>query len=356
MDSKAHRDLEKAREHLFALRLVDAYNIFRRYYDRLPFEAEAGHAEYIGLFGRVLYELGKKHELKFYMAALEKWVQKRKSPEILYPLAYIYCDPEGPNLKLALELLDTILKDPDARHFHAKAKILLMYCYDTFYGDVSLCRKVLDSITEPHDIHTGYLLETWRGKVLRDEGRLDEAEDLLKKFIARITHSMDWYAFGVANIILAGVHVKRSEPERARSILRNLNTVFEGKSMKSLRQQMLVVEKELESQAMQGKIFVGDGATLTTLTYQDQTYHLEHVQPTGRLLRALLKEKFLDKKKIVKAIYEREYRDAEDDPLVYYHIHSLRKYMQKMGFRGDIIQSEAGGYRLNACVEERRPI
>ena len=74
--------LEEAREHFYAWRMLEAYNIFRRFFDRLPFSPEKEHAEYIGPFVRVLFELGKEFELKFYLAELEKLYQKQKHPHI----------------------------------------------------------------------------------------------------------------------------------------------------------------------------------------------------------------------------------------------------------------------------------
>ena len=72
MEEKSSKELEKAKEHFHKGKLLEAYNILRRYYDRLPFKPEKAHAIYIGMFMRVLSELGKRNELNFYMLALEK--------------------------------------------------------------------------------------------------------------------------------------------------------------------------------------------------------------------------------------------------------------------------------------------
>ena len=73
MGPKLHTQLEEAKACFYSWRLVEAYNILRRYFDRLPFQPEPEHAEYIGLFVRTLAELGKDYELKFYVTELERW-------------------------------------------------------------------------------------------------------------------------------------------------------------------------------------------------------------------------------------------------------------------------------------------
>ena len=73
MDLKTQKELEKAKELFYDGRLLDSYNIFRRFYDRSAFlSQETGHADYIGYFVRILLELGKDFELKFYLSELEK--------------------------------------------------------------------------------------------------------------------------------------------------------------------------------------------------------------------------------------------------------------------------------------------
>ena len=59
METKIQKELEKAKEYFYQLKLAEAYSILRRYFDRLPFKPEPQHGEYMGMFIRVLSELGK---------------------------------------------------------------------------------------------------------------------------------------------------------------------------------------------------------------------------------------------------------------------------------------------------------
>src|SRR5687768_15731174 len=117
MESKNQKQLEEAKALFYAWRLVEAYNIFRRYFDRLPFKPERAHAEYIGMFVRTLVELGKDYELKFYVAELERWHEKARLPEIAYPLAFVYYHLTPPRFEASRALFESIVKDPTARDF-----------------------------------------------------------------------------------------------------------------------------------------------------------------------------------------------------------------------------------------------
>src|SRR4051812_40813992 len=113
--------LEEARALFYSWRLMDAYNILRRFFARLPFQPQKEHAEYIGMFARTLAELGKTRELQFHMSELERLYRKTKSPYITYQLAYVYRYVPEANLKESKLMLEELLRDADAKEFHVKA-------------------------------------------------------------------------------------------------------------------------------------------------------------------------------------------------------------------------------------------
>jgi DNA-binding winged helix-turn-helix (wHTH) protein len=65
----------------------------------------------------------------------------------------------------------------------------------------------------------------------------------------------------------------------------------------------------------------------------------------------LAKKRVIDKAHIVKALYDRHYQGEQDDKLIYYHIHSLRKRLKDIGLGLDAIEIDSGGYRLVPRVE-----
>src|SRR4051812_46493744 len=96
MKTKIEDQLEEAKAHFYAWRMLDAYNLFRRFFDRLPFQPDPRHAEYIGIFVRILGELGRISELKFYVAALERQYAREKNPVIGFALVVVYTNMSEP--------------------------------------------------------------------------------------------------------------------------------------------------------------------------------------------------------------------------------------------------------------------
>ena len=112
MESKIHKQLEEAKSHFYAWRMLDAYNILRRFFDRLPFQPDPRHAEYIGIFVRVLGELGRTSELKFYVATLERHYERNKNPVIGYALIVVYMNLSEARPESAKKLCDELLRMP----------------------------------------------------------------------------------------------------------------------------------------------------------------------------------------------------------------------------------------------------
>ena len=129
MDSKNHKLLEKAKVYFYSWRMLEAYNIYRRYFDRLPFAPEKEHAEHIGLFVRILFELGKEFELKFYLSELERHYEKSKAPFIAYTLGVVYSYSGQLKMEAARSLFEGIVKDPNAKSYHPRAKMMLADYY-----------------------------------------------------------------------------------------------------------------------------------------------------------------------------------------------------------------------------------
>lgn len=166
--------LSQAKGHFYSLRLNEAYTLFRRFFDRLPFNPEQSHAEYIGMFARVLAELGKTSELKFYMGELERWYAKSPDPAIAYQLGVVYSYLPEPRIEAARRLFERLMRDPNAQSYRLKARMMLADYYDV-KNDIAACRQLifgveLDAID---DFILRLMYRVWRAKILRDEGRLD---------------------------------------------------------------------------------------------------------------------------------------------------------------------------------------
>lgn len=346
MDLRTKKDLEKARCLFLEGRLLEAYGLLRRYYDRLPFKPEKEHADNIGIFARTLLELNKEYELKFYMSELEKLYEAVKSCELGYQLAGIYCVGPETNIKAAKNILNQVIRETTDATLRAKAKMLLAYCYDIADGDVAACRKIIDSVEDPLDETTMLQVDIWRAKVLRDEKRYDEAETLLTKLISNLTPSSNWYAYFTAKNVLAVLYIRKEEHEKASQLVEELREIFRGKKFNSVRLGLESLEREIAKKSNLGPVTVYHEEIGTEIKYANKKVTIRDRSAAEKLLAAMVKRGFLDREMIVKVLYNRNYVAENDDKLVYYHIHALRKFLGKLGLPNEAVALEGSGYRL----------
>jgi len=350
MDAKTQKQLEEAKEHFYALRLVEAYNILRRYFDRIPFQQEDGHAELIGIFARTLAELGKEYELKFYMGEFEKILEKTKNPLVGYQLATIYCFGSEPRIERAKSILNGILRERSAKELHAKIKMRLAWIYDE-QGDRPSCRQIIESISEPLDEQNRYLLDIWRAKVRRDANNFNEAERLLLQVLAQVNVDSNWYAYFSAKMVLANLYLKRGEVEKSRPIAVELKSLFSNRRFKSAAIMIKELENNLSENHARESIRVTESRDGSSLTFSNKTLRFKTDTSLERLILLLAKKGFLNKPAIVRALYSRQYEAERDDKLIHYHIHSLRKRLMEIGLPSKVIASVGDGYKLTPSVE-----
>jgi DNA-binding winged helix-turn-helix (wHTH) protein len=353
MNEKLNRQLLEAKEHYYALRLVEAYNIWRRYFDRIPFQIDREHAEYIGMFVRVLTELGKAHELKFYVPELERHYEKTKDPAIGFALGIVYRNLPDPRAESARRVFEEVIRHPEAGPYVAKAKMLLAHYYDWKSGDTAACRQLIDSIPEPEDPSIRLLWRIWQAKILRDEKRFDEAQAVLEEVLGTATLETDWYAHYSAKVVLAILFIKRDDLQSASRVVAEVRRLFEGRNFKSLRIQMEELEKQLREKSTLGVVQFVSRPEGSVFIYQNRELKLKHESPAEKLLTLMIKRKILNKEGIVRQLYDRDYNGVEDDRLIYYHVHALRKRLQTIGIPGEAIVTEDEGYRFVPKVESR---
>ena len=112
MNEKFQKDMERGKELFYAWKLPEAYAIFRRFFDRLPFSPEPAHAIYLSFFIRCLLELGKERELEFYLRQIESLYEKWRTPDLAYQLAEVYCLGIQKNIPKAKKILEGVISDP----------------------------------------------------------------------------------------------------------------------------------------------------------------------------------------------------------------------------------------------------
>ncbi len=346
MHTKNQTQLVKAKALVYAWKINEAYNIFRRYFDRLPFQPEKEHAEYIGLFVRVLFELGKEFELKFYLGELERLYEKSKNPLIAYPLGVIYSYIDERKMEVARGLFESIIKSPEAKALHPKAKMMLADYFNR-KDDIAACRSIVDSLNvAPNDVPMYYLAETWKAIVERLEKKPTAAKERLEAIFTRLTVKEDWYAYFSAKVILAMVYIDEDKLEEANDIVTEVRKLFEGRRFKMVQVQLGELENLLKEKTTMGPIQFVSSIEGDFFVYGGKRIMLKNKSAAERLLSLFLQKGFLDKSSIVKGLYDRPYVPSQDDKLIYYHIHCLRKQLKGYGLPAEALESDGTGYRL----------
>lgn len=349
MEPKTRTQLEEAKAYFYAWRLVEAYNLFRRFFDRLPFKPEKEHAEYIGMFVRTLVELGKEYELKFYVAELEKLRERQSIPEVDYSLGVVFRYLDPPRLEACRELFEGIVKNPNAAHLHPKAKMMLADYYEV-NDDYASARLLIDSI-RTEDPSMLRLVQIWRSVILHREKKFTEAEACLTQLFETLKPETDWYAFFSAKLIMAVTLLDQRKLAESKKLVEEIKTLFAGRYFKSIQEQLRYLESRLEKEESLGSVSLFPGLNESRVHYKDVILSLKNKDPRDRLLVLLMKKGFLEKPMIVKAIYQRAYQGESDDKLIYYHIHALRKRLKAAGLPAEAILNEENGYRWVPEVE-----
>lgn len=351
MEMKTQKELEKAKEHFYELRLVECYNILRRYFDRLPFKPEKEHGEYIGIFVRVLSEIGKKNELSFYLSELEKLEPKMFCPFVTYQLAVAYVNAEPPQLKQAVTLLERFLKSQTKGDLAAKAKMTLAYCYDSISKDVAAVKGLIFSINDFEDPSVGFLLETWKAKVFRDEGNFIEAEKTLKNLLNELTPERDWYAYFTAKIIFIGLYRDWEKMDLARQLLVETINLAKEKPLRTIKRQLSVIQESFAEHRAKLPLVVRVGKTGEVISYMDSTLDIDDSKPFEKLTKLLLIQKRLTKDEIIQALFNRDYCAESDDPIIYYHVHGVKKLLKKLGVANPNLVKKGPHYEFNETVQ-----
>lgn len=346
MQEKQRKELERARELFFSWEINEAYSILRRFFDRLPFAPEKEHALYLSYFIRCLLELGKERELHFYVNQIASLYEKWKTPELAYQLAEVYCLGPEKNIAKAKALLAQVISQTGASYLHSKAKLFLAYSYDYENSDVASCRQIIDSIPDSEDRTTQLNIELWRIKVVRDEGKHDQAEKLLTEFLRKIDSRRDWYAFFSARILLGGLYASQERKEEAKALLEEMRKTVDESPFRTLRAQLEALEKKLSAKLPIPEFLCEQGIRSWRLSFQSKSVEIKHQTSAARLFEIFTKKNWIEKSQIAKKLLKKDYCPSEDDNKIHFQIHNLRKILVELECGLDPICFEEGGYRL----------
>lgn len=339
-------DLIRARELFSALRLQEAYPLFRRFFDQLPFNPQAEHAENFGLFIRVLYELGKEEELNFYQRALEKLYRENETTELGYQLALSYLTADVSQVKIAKKMFEKNVSRSDNPNLNAKIKMGIATCHDILEHDWAVCTSVIDSIDENGlDPYLRDLVLVWKAKNLRDAGVLESAEKNLGTLLARVSPQFHWHAYFSAKVVLGGVYLKQGRFERLLDLINEVRGYCSKHPLRTVQRQIDYLAEQIKGEPTSVPLRWEQSQNSSVLSYEGKAIHLRGDHPWEKLLVLLMKEKVAPKDEIIEYLYQRKYRPKADDKLIYSHIYSLKKNLLKIGLSEKTVVKESVGYR-----------
>lgn len=339
-------DLIRARELFSALRLQEAYPLFRRFFDQLPFNPVSEHAENFGLFIRVLYELGKEEELNFYQRALEKLYRENETTELGYQLALSYLTEDVSQVKTAKKMFEKIISHSANPNLTAKIKMGIATCYDILERDWAVCASVIDSIDEIGlDPYLRDLVQVWKAKNLRDAGVLESAERNLGTLLARVSPQFHWHAYFSAKVVLGGVYLKQGRFDRLLDLINEVRSYCSKYPLRTVQRQIDYLAEQIKGEPSSAPLLWERSPHTSILSYEGKTIHLRGEHPWEKLLMLLMQEKVAPKTEIIEHLYQRKYRPKTDDKLIYSHIYSLKKNLLKIGLSEKTVVKEPVGYR-----------
>lgn len=297
------------------------------------------------MFARTLVELGKDYELKFYLTELEKLYAATNSPEIAFQMGVIYSRGAFANILLAKSLFEKVATHAQDKNIRIKAKMFLADIYDT-QNDVASCRRLIDSIENTDDESLFNLVRVWKAKVLKDENKLKEAAKILEHLIQTNPFEKDWYTYFCANLILGSLRLKEKNKIAAQQIVDTLRNNFKEKNFKTLQIQINELEKKISDSNAMGILTVDESEDILLVSYAKNKVEIEKRSTIGKLIKSFIKNDTLNKTQLIKVIYDRDYAGESDNKLIYYHIHTLRKELEKIGLNSSALEKCTDGYRL----------
>ncbi len=352
MEKKITEQLEEARAHFYACNMAEAYRILRRFYDRLPFNVEESHSEYLPIFVRVLLELGKNEELKFYVKELEKQCQGSPLAAHRYALSVVYIHEKGATaLERARRLLESIVTDPEATAYHCKARMLLANYYE-LKGDVAAIRFLIDSIQPiTDDFRLANLHLHWKAFAAKLEKKFSLCHKLLDELFASSTLENDWYSYFCGCLTRTMAYVEEGHWSEARKSAIALRKSFEGKHFRVVERQINELILSLDEHNTSGVMTVKKADDTLVVEYGGIRAVVEEDTYLKKLFLLFLRKRSVDKRAIIQTLYGREYEGRKDDSTVYYQIHILRKWLKSRGFPEETVKAHQEGYHFVPKIE-----
>ena len=323
-----------------------AYKLLRRFFDRMPFEAEKKHTEYISLFARCLLELGKQRELEFYMRVLEKNQERKFCPETAFTLSVIYAYSDFPKRRQAKELLERVLNTVTDAELIIRSKMLLAHFYSVLDDKTSSVRTIRSIEETPKDPTNQKLLTIWRAIILGYLHRFDEALNILHELLETLSCDDDWYPYFSAKHALARILIEDNRLVESARVLKEIKELQDRFRFKVVKKQVQFLEEMLNKSIEQKKLLVTEAAKKTSVRVDKNSLNFTKKSPVEKLFRLFASKRVISPRHIIQTIYSREYDQIEDDKLIEKHIRDFRKKMIQLGLPEHSLYLRNNSYAL----------
>lgn len=353
MTPHVQNQLADAVEHYKKLNLEPSCFLFSEVFRSLSNEELMNQVSTLSLYIRTLYELGKDDELEQLRLRLEAISGWQSRAELLYPLALSLLTRNTPQLKEAKKLFEIALSQTSEPDLVARNKMGLATCLDILTGDYHSYEATIRSIDQKQiERYLCDLVSVWKGKILRDSGRHEEAEKFLGSLIAKVQPCFNWHAYLSAKIILGGVYLRQEKYDRLLSVIKEVRAYCDRYPLRTIRRQMDHLADQIKGQEKRPQLFWKKSGKMKVLRYQDQVLSLTGDQPWQKLLISLISKKILPKNEIIRKLYKRNYHPKKDDKIIYGQLHLIKKHLMKLGLSQKSVTKDAAGYRWNEEVSE----
>lgn len=221
--------LAEAQEYFRCYQFRLAYNVYRQAFSAMPFQISQAHLEHISYYARVLLELDRLEELRFYLPILEQHYEKGAGPYVGYALGYIhsFLGSRARGQKLFEEARDKAGEDTDLR-----IKAIMMLAFLLPNSDtVQLIYSIQDEAKDPQ---LAKLLYIWRAIALRHQSRSRESAERLASLI-ETTEDGEWYVLVTAKDALIRALLQLSDFDEARTEIEALGNGAEWGKFRTVK-------------------------------------------------------------------------------------------------------------------------
>lgn len=277
MTSKNEAKLQLAREHFLAYRFRPAYHLYRQLFSTLPFQLDEQQLEHIGCYARVLLELDKREELRFYIPTLEKYFAQRSSDQIEYALGYIYL--EMGEKKRPLEMFDRLRLAAADSDLRIKAAMMAAKLVETDEESIRLIHSIRDTARDPL---LANLLEVWYCIILRCQGNAGESIQRLQRFMSKLsTQPGDSYCLLAAKEALVRALLDQLKFHEARQEIETFSTLAESLEMRTARMHQSILNGVYNTRLGSQTIRHRESAGCVELSYEKRSVQIQNSKVRG---------------------------------------------------------------------------